>query len=114
MTENICAFCEIVHFDPHDQIEQQGPNTIIITPLNPVVEGHKLIIPKFHVVDASWDSQITALTFGSAAIYASFRGVDFNLITSAGPNATQTIYHLHVHYVPRTEGDGLHLPWTGQ
>jgi diadenosine tetraphosphate (Ap4A) HIT family hydrolase len=36
------------------------------------------------------------------------------MITSAGPAATQTIKHLHVHYVPRHAGDGLSLPWTNQ
>lgn len=37
-----------------------------------------------------------------------------NFITSAGPAATQSVFHLHVHLVPRFEDDGLILPWTGQ
>ena len=37
-----------------------------------------------------------------------------NLITSVGAAATQTVKHLHIHIVPRHEGDGLHLPWTEQ
>lgn len=39
---------------------------------------------------------------------------DFNLITSSGRWATQTVKHLHIHYVPRRKDDGLTLPWTGQ
>jgi hypothetical protein len=39
---------------------------------------------------------------------------DCNLIASRGPAATQTVPHLHLHLVPRLEGDGLPLPWTGQ
>ncbi len=35
-----------------------------------------------------------------------------NLITSAGREATQTVFHLHIHVVPRRDGDGLALPWT--
>lgn len=35
-----------------------------------------------------------------------------NIITSRGSAATQTVYHLHLHVVPRREGDGLGLPWT--
>ncbi|MFI0712504.1 HIT domain-containing protein [Streptomyces inhibens] len=35
-----------------------------------------------------------------------------NVITSRGPSATQTIRHLHIHLVPRADGDGLLLPWT--
>jgi histidine triad (HIT) family protein len=34
-----------------------------------------------------------------------------NIITSAGTEATQTVFHLHVHIVPREAGDGLELPW---
>lgn len=49
----------------------------------------------------------------SAAAYGEAMGTDFNLITSAGAAATQTVAHLHVHYVPRRTGDGLGLPWTG-
>jgi histidine triad (HIT) family protein len=36
-----------------------------------------------------------------------------NIITSAGSDATQTVFHLHLHVVPRRAGDGLALPWTG-
>jgi diadenosine tetraphosphate (Ap4A) HIT family hydrolase len=41
-------------------------------------------------------------------------GLQANIITSIGPAASQTVMHTHLHIVPRTEGDGLHLPWTGQ
>jgi histidine triad (HIT) family protein len=37
---------------------------------------------------------------------------DYNLITSGGREATQTVMHAHVHYVPRRRGDGLKLPWS--
>ncbi len=37
-----------------------------------------------------------------------------NLITSKGEAATQSVFHLHVHIVPRQEGDRLPLPWTPQ
>lgn len=37
---------------------------------------------------------------------------DANIITSKGSLATQTVFHLHVHLVPRAAGDGLPLPWT--
>jgi histidine triad (HIT) family protein len=39
---------------------------------------------------------------------------DFNLIINQGPAAGQTIDHAHIHYVPRYENDGLHLPWWDQ
>ena len=83
-------------------------------PLNPVVPGHRLFVLTLHVSNASYDSTVTGVTFEAAALYAAGMGIDYNLITSAGSAATQTVFHLHVHYVPRMESDGLHLPWTNQ
>lgn len=84
------------------------------TPLNPVVPGHRLFVPRVHVVAADSKPEITGAVFEAAATHAAMVTSDFNLITSAGRSATQTVRHLHVHYVPREEGDGLTLPWTGQ
>ncbi|OHT47970.1 hypothetical protein BKG71_25700 [Mycobacteroides chelonae] len=51
----------------------------------------------------------------AAAVYLQRRGdIQANVITSIGPDATQTVFHTHIHVVPRRENDGLHLPWTGQ
>lgn len=49
-----------------------------------------------------------------AAMHAAARYESYNLITSCGEAATQSVRHLHWHVVPRRIGDGLHLPWTGQ
>lgn len=87
---------------------------IVITPLRPVTEGHVLVIPSVHVPDFSTDVEITALTAGYAAMLAAESPEDMNLITSRGPAATQTVYHLHIHLVPRRPGDALPLPWTPQ
>jgi histidine triad (HIT) family protein len=66
-----------------------------------------------HVRDAQVNPYITANVFRAAALWAQGKG-EFNLITSKGVWATQTIDHLHVHFVPRSYRDGLSLPWTGQ
>jgi histidine triad (HIT) family protein len=49
-----------------------------------------------------------------AADLADAVGGDMNIISSKGPAATQTVFHLHLHLVPRTAGDCLALPWTNQ
>jgi histidine triad (HIT) family protein len=48
----------------------------------------------------------------AAAEYGSRRRNAFNLITSAGEWATQTVMHLHIHYIPRQLNDKLSLPWS--
>ena len=117
-TKADCVFCEIVAGRAPAQIVSDGADAIAIVPLNPVVSGHVLVIPKDHVADAAEDPALTGDVMEMAAAYAKRRlGVlygSFNLITSVGAPATQTVMHLHVHLVPRREGDGLALPWTGQ
>lgn len=83
-------------------------------PLNPVTPGHMLFVPKGHWADATADPMVTGKVFEMAAWYTRSRGIEANLITSVGPAASQTVRHLHVHYVPRRPGDGLRLPWTDQ
>ncbi|AVM01906.1 HIT family protein [Gordonia iterans] len=84
-------------------------------PLNPVTPGHMLFVPTMHAVHR--DNVLASAAFRAAYDHATTGdqyGTDFNLIVNAGPSATQTVDHLHVHYVPRRAGDGLTLPWTGQ
>ncbi len=107
-----CVFCEIVAGRSPATIVYRTASTIIIEPIGPVTEGHLLVIPDVHVRDARESELITGRTFEVAAMYLADAPFDFNLITSAGASATQTVEHLHVHIVPRRTGDGLTLPWT--
>lgn len=107
-----CVFCERIEKGEFDDTAHNG--VVCFEPLNPVVEGHMLFVPKKHVYDAADGPLESSFAFFAASVYGQFQAEDFNLITNSGEAASQTIMHLHVHYVPRTEGDGLHLPWTGQ
>lgn len=108
-----CVFCDITAGRaPVDLVEDCG-NVWIFRPLNPVTPGHVLVVPMAHIPDATTNPAWTAETFRVAASYAAnFVDDDVNLITSAGVAATQTVFHLHVHVVPRRDGDGLALPWS--
>jgi histidine triad (HIT) family protein len=110
----VCPFCEIVANRAPAKVHEATAEHWVIEPLNPVTPGHALIIPTRHVPDAAADMVTTEHTFGVAAAWAARRGLPFNLITSGGLAATQSVFHLHVHYIPRDINDGLHLPWTGQ
>ena len=84
-------------------------------PLNPVASGHTLFVPVAHYERADDGSHATADAFDAAIRYAEKEGLGaYNLIQSNGTSATQTVPHVHVHLVPRLEGDGLALPWTDQ
>lgn len=108
-----CVFCKIVAGDSPATYRARGISSIAIEPLNPVTPGHLLVIPRVHVADAFEDPRVTATTMYDAATWASLFGAEeANIITSVGAAATQSVFHLHVHIVPRSAGDGLLLPWS--
>lgn len=123
-----CPFCAAHAAGPGAVVEatiaREGelvawwPDAAALVPLNPVVPdtgsgaGHLLVVPAAHVADAATDAEITAVVARRAGELLADLGWQANLITSRGPAATQTVFHLHVHIVCRTEGDGLALPWS--
>ena len=109
-----CVFCQIVQGEAPADVVAELPNSIVITPLGPVTPGHVLVIPRIHAQDFASSPMVTGAVMQDAAAFQKTLGEPANLITSKGAEATQTVFHLHVHLVPRREGDGLHLPWTGQ
>jgi len=106
-----CVFCDILAGEAPATIVRSWEYAIALVPLNPVTEGHTLVIPDDHVRDVTENPEVSALTMQAAAEYAAEVG-PCNVITSAGREATQTVFHLHLHVIPRREGDGLALPWT--
>ncbi len=110
---DLCPFCEILGYRAPARWRYTWPEAIAIEPLNPVTSGHLLVLPRKHVADASVDPVLTGMVMKRAAEVLTPHPAA-NIITSIGAEATQTVFHLHVHVVPRRPGDGLHLPWTGQ
>ena len=107
-----CVFCVRVE---RGDFDYSDPYSVAFEPLNPVVPGHFLVIPRTHTTHAIDGPTFAGRALEFAADLAREMGLESaNFITSAGSAATQTVFHLHVHVIPRRTGDGLHLPWTGQ
>lgn len=116
-----CVFCEIVEHDQEKQIIEristviEPIDVIVIEPYNPCVEGHLLFIPTLHVEDMRGpDATVSAAVAYAVSTYAKRRenvSTDFNLIVNNGSVAGQTVPHMHFHYLPRVNGDGVKLPW---
>lgn len=104
-----CPFCAIVDGKAPATIVKEWERAIAIVPLNPVTDGHVLVLPKEHVESATVSPMTTGMTMVAASELAD---APCNIITSVGAEATQTVRHLHVHIVPRRAGDGLALPWA--
>ncbi|ORA23416.1 HIT family protein [Mycobacterium aquaticum] len=112
-----CPFCK-PNWGNLDIVQKwMGGCVAIVNPLNPVTEGHVLVIHWDHDESAAVDihsSRRAAMLMAVAADYVNTQGLQANIITSIGPDATQTVFHTHVHVVPRRPNDGLTLPWTDQ
>ncbi|MFE9171064.1 HIT family protein [Streptomyces kebangsaanensis] len=93
------------------RVVRRWPDSLAIVPLSAVTTGHTLVIPKAHVADVGVDPAVSAATMLRAAELAAEFGA-CNIITSRGELATQSVFHLHLHVLPRRHQDGLALPWT--
>ena len=103
-----CIFCAIVGKQAPAEIVQESKDVLAIIPLDPVTPGHVIVMPKVHVVDALEYPDVTAITMAEVCKLAQN---PCNIIINVGKEATQSIFHLHIHIVPRKKDDGLALPW---
>ena len=105
-----CVFCGIIAGTEPATIAREWAEAVAFVPLDPVVDGHVLVVPREHVRDAVQRPCVTAVVMAHAAELASEYSSS-NILTSVGAPATQSVFHLHVHVVPRQAGDQLMLPW---
>jgi histidine triad (HIT) family protein len=113
-----CAFCDIANGgDQTVDVVCEDKDWIAFFPLNPATPGHTLVIPRKHVADL-WQAEpslgrelMTAVIRVGQAIEQVLKPEGMNLITSAGQTAEQTVFHLHLHIVPRWQRDGFGRIW---
>jgi histidine triad (HIT) family protein len=112
-----CIFCKIVAGEIPAQILEQDQHTLTFMDIAPATRGHALVIPKRHATDL-WEIEPAELSaVAEAARRQSLRvrdrlGADgVNLLNSCRAAAWQTVFHFHMHVIPRYAGDPLKLPW---
>jgi histidine triad (HIT) family protein len=117
-SQQSCNFCAIARGEDRSiEIVGESDDWVAFFPLEPATPGHTLVIPRSHVADlwrvesALGGELMTAVIQVGRAIEAALRPEGMNLITSAGSAAEQTIFHLHLHLVPRWERDGFGKIW---
>lgn len=113
-----CPFCEIVQRKNPDAREvYRDEHVVAFFPTDPATLGHTLIVPRDHVADIWSLSEDLAAELGravvrlSAAVLRAVKPEGLNVIQSNGTVASQTVFHLHVHLVPRWEGDAIGRIW---
>lgn len=115
-----CLFCKIVAGELPARIVAEDDLTVSFMDISPATHGHALVVPRRHSEDLySIGREDLAACMDSAqdlAVKARDRlGADgVNLLNSCRPDAWQTVFHFHVHVIPRYQGDPLKLPWVPQ
>lgn len=118
MRDPDCIFCKIVAGELPSTIVDEDERTIAFMDIAPATRGHALVIPREHSTDLLEIGAVDLAAVGAAAQRLAGRqkqrlGADgVNLLNSCGAAAFQTVFHFHVHVIPRYEGDPLRLPWV--
>jgi len=113
-----CIFCAIVAGRlPSHQIAETE-TTLAFMDINPATRGHALVIPKAHAADLVEIDPTDLAHCSAMAQQIAMRSLErlgadgVNLVNACGMAAWQTVFHFHIHVVPRYAGrDGLELPW---
>jgi histidine triad (HIT) family protein len=118
MRDPDCVFCKIVAGELPSQKVAEDERTLSFMDINPATRGHALVIPKEHTVNLLEIDPDDLAAVARAAQRLAQRvperlGADgINLINSCGSAAWQTVFHFHIHVIPRYADDPLRLPWT--
>ena len=112
-----CLFCKIVAGELPATIVDEDEHTVSFMDINPATTGHALIVPRRHSLDLfdiePGELQAVAVAAQRLAKRALERlGADgVNLLNSSRRAAWQTVFHFHLHLIPRYADDPLRLPW---
>ncbi len=113
-----CIFCKILAGELPATVVDEDDRTISIMDINPATRGHALVITRDHVPDLLGLEAEDLRAVGEAAQRLARRATErlgadgVNLVNSRGAAAWQTVFHFHMHVIPRYSGDPLRLPWV--
>ena len=113
-----CIFCKIVAGELPGTIVDEDERTVAFMDINPATYGHALVVPRNHTRDLL---SIDPGELGACAVAAkrlAARATDalaadgVNVLNACGAAAWQTVFHFHLHVIPRYADDPLRLPWV--
>ena len=108
-----CVFCKIIERELPAEILFETGSVIVILDINPVNDGHALVIPKMHcqnlwgVEENLYSDILQAAHKVSRAICEATNAKGFNILQNNGKCAGQDVFHVHFHIIPRHENDGV-------
>lgn len=108
-----CTFCKIIANKLPSYKIYEDEHTLCFLTINPISKGHCLIIPKSHSKDISSMTEESMRSIGVAAKNVSnllkkkLKSDGFNILHASGKAAQQSVFHFHLHLVPRYNKDKL-------
>lgn len=118
MVKDDCIFCKIARGEIPSSTVYENDDFRVILDISPATKGHALILPKNHFDNVfQMDADTAAKTFSLAtevarAMKAELNCDGMNILQNNGTVAGQTVFHFHMHLIPRYEGDGVKLAWA--
>ncbi|MEN2767713.1 HIT family protein [Ornithinibacillus xuwenensis] len=119
MAHENCIFCKIIAGEIPSAKVYEDEDVYAFLDISQVTKGHTLVIPKTHTKNIyETPSEVASSLFARVpkianAIKAAFQPSGMNLLNNNEPAADQSVFHLHIHLIPRYgEGDGYSANWT--
>lgn len=118
MMENKCIFCNISAGEIPSATLYEDESFRVILDLGPASKGHALILPKGHYRDiCEMPDELLGKAMALAKRMAEKMMRDLpcdgvNIVQNNGSSAGQTVFHFHIHLIPRREGDNVGVTWN--
>ena len=116
---DFCIFCEIAAGRVPSYTTYSDDVAIAFLDVAPITPGHTLVIPRRHIVDVLADGADQAVADVAPALHAvskrlvtAFNADGISVFQSNGAAAGQEVFHLHLHVIPRYDGDSAPVRWT--
>ena len=112
-----CIFCKIANGEIPAATLYEDENFRVILDLGPASKGHALILPKSHaanIYELSDEMAAKAMILAkkmATAMTAALKCDGFNIVQNNGECAGQTVFHFHMHLIPRYKGDQVGITW---
>ena len=116
-TDPNCIFCKIVAGQIPSYKLHEDAHTLAFLDINPANPGHCLVIPKNHAPnliasdDADLAHVMATVRRVAAAVDKTLKPYGMNLLQANGPGAAQSVFHFHMHILPRAKDDNLLMNW---
>ncbi len=117
MAEENCVFCKIIAGEIPSTAVYEDDDFKAILDVNPAARGHVIIIPKKHAANIyELEDEDAAKVFPiakkiAAALQKTYGCDGVNVLQNNGEAAGQTVFHLHVHVIPRYYDDDIKIKW---